>query len=54
MRALDGADIEPDRFEVRGADVYLSYPNLVTGARLTGARSNGRSGSPARRATGAP
>ena len=24
------------RFVVRGADVYLSYPNRVTGARLTG------------------
>jgi uncharacterized protein (DUF1697 family) len=34
---LDPAAVEPDRFEVRGSDVYLSYPNLVTGARLTGA-----------------
>ena len=34
---IDAEAITPDRFVVRGSDVYLHYPNLVTGARLTGA-----------------
>lgn len=34
---IDAKAVEPDRFVVRGSDVYLHYPNLVTGSRLTGA-----------------
>jgi uncharacterized protein (DUF1697 family) len=37
VRALASLDIAPDRFEVAGSDVFLHYPNLVQGARLTGA-----------------
>ena len=37
VETIDPAEIAPDRFVVRGADGYLSYPNRVTGARLTGA-----------------
>jgi uncharacterized protein (DUF1697 family) len=34
---LESLDVAPDRFEVVGDDVYLYYPNGVTGARLGGA-----------------
>jgi uncharacterized protein (DUF1697 family) len=34
---LDAVEIAPDRFSVRGADVYLHYPNGVQGSRLTSA-----------------
>jgi uncharacterized protein (DUF1697 family) len=36
-QALESLDVAPDRFEVVGDDVYLHYPNGVTGARLGGA-----------------
>jgi uncharacterized protein (DUF1697 family) len=36
-QALESLDVAPDRFELVGSDVYLHYPNGVTGARLGGA-----------------
>jgi uncharacterized protein (DUF1697 family) len=35
-QALESLDVAPDRFELVGSDVYLHYPNGVTGARLGG------------------
>ena len=37
VRGLAALDLAPDRFEVVGSDVFLHYPNGVSGARLTGA-----------------
>jgi uncharacterized protein (DUF1697 family) len=36
VRRLLALDVAPDRFELRGADLFLHYPNGVQGARLTG------------------
>ena len=38
VRALAGLDAGPDRFELRGSDVFLHYPSGVQGSRLTAAR----------------
>ena len=38
VRAVRALDIAPDQVEIAGSDVYLSYPNGVQGATLTGAR----------------
>jgi uncharacterized protein (DUF1697 family) len=35
VRELAALDLAPDRFEVVGSDVFLHYPNGVSGARLT-------------------
>ncbi len=35
--ALESLDVAPDRVAVAGDDVFLHYPNGVSGARLTGA-----------------
>ena len=35
--AFEPADVEPDRFELAGTELYLLYPNGVHGSRLTGA-----------------
>jgi uncharacterized protein (DUF1697 family) len=35
--SLASLDVAPDRVEVAGSDVFLDYPNGVSGARLTGA-----------------
>jgi uncharacterized protein (DUF1697 family) len=37
VQRLLATDVAPDRFELRGSDVFLHYPNGVGGARLTGA-----------------
>ena len=34
---LESLDVAPDRVAVAGTDVFLHYPNGVSGARLTGA-----------------
>jgi uncharacterized protein (DUF1697 family) len=34
--SLASLDVAPDRVEVAGSDVFLHYPNGVSGARLTG------------------
>ena len=35
VRRLEALDFAPDRFELRGSDVLLHYPNGVQGARLS-------------------
>jgi uncharacterized protein (DUF1697 family) len=34
VRALEELDIGSDRFEIRGSDVFMHYPNGVQGSRL--------------------
>jgi uncharacterized protein (DUF1697 family) len=34
VRALEELDIGADRFEIRGSDVFMHYPNGVQGSRL--------------------
>lgn len=46
-RGLEALDIEPDRVEVVGSDVYLHLPNGVGGARLSGAHLQRALGVPA-------
>ena len=35
IASLAEVDVAPDRFELRGSDVFLQYPNGVHGSRLT-------------------
>jgi uncharacterized protein (DUF1697 family) len=37
VRIFASVDVAPDRVEVAGNDVFVHYPNGVSGARLTGA-----------------
>ena len=47
VRALEALEVAPDRFELRGADVVLHYPNGVQGSKLTAARLEKTLGVPA-------
>ena len=38
VRALDQLDLGADRFEVRGSDLFLHYPNGVQGSQLSAGR----------------
>jgi uncharacterized protein (DUF1697 family) len=44
VQELGSLDLEPDRVEVVGSDVFLHYPNGIAGARLTGAQLERRLG----------
>ena len=38
VRELESLDLEPDRVEVVGSEVFLHYPNGISGARLSSAQ----------------